>query len=395
MQIPLMSRTLVVTLSLVACDLPEEVVGETADVDVATGGDDSTDDSTGAPTDDEEPSEDPTEGEDPTGDDEPPELDPPSALPTVVTSIGGALAVDDTWLYIAAGNVPVRVLKSGGEPEALAESTNSGSAVLIAVDAAYVYWTIGGTSNAEGFQVNRAPKAGGDIELVTNEFGPNNARATALAVDETHVYLSQPDLANQNDDPELLRGVIRRVPKAGGDVQEISDDYSYSLALSDANLFWARARTDGGSDLIRAATDGSEIEVASSELGDIFQVAAVGNRVYWTVIDAGEQSLRTMEIGEEAQDIFAQPADDPSFLATPAVTPNAVFWLRPGSATEGAVLTVDLAGDFAEVTAGPAASTLQTFGGPYGDRIVLDDDAIYWSYEGLQGGSPRVYRVAR
>jgi hypothetical protein len=43
----------------------------------------------------------------------------------------------------------------------------------------------------------------------------------------------------------------------------------------------------------------------------------------------------------------------------------------------------------------PASNNQALFAGAFGARIAIDESAVYWSYEGAQGGAPRVYRLAR
>ncbi|MEM9455228.1 MAG: hypothetical protein AAGF11_13685 [Myxococcota bacterium] len=366
-----------------------------------------TGDPTGDPTGagDEDPTgandEDPTgaDDEDPTGADEDtdgdgddvPEVDPPPESATVIATVAGPLAVDEAWVYVgpSGASVPSRVPKSGGEPESL--GTLAGPSVaLLTVDEDFVYWSAG---SVDMFAVRRVPKAGGSIELVTDENGPNLAAAQAIALDDTYVYLTMPDIFNSSF--EQQQGSIRRIPKAGGSVEELSSDYSRVLAVGSGSVYWARERSDGGADLVRSDPDGGNTGVVLSEFGLITDVSIAADRMYWVVDDAGQQQVRSALVGEDPSTLVVQEISEMSYITDAAVTETSFLWLQPGGANSGAVFQLDLDGSTTQLAMAPASSTLQTFGGPYGRRIVVDDDAAYWSYEGAQGGSERIYRIAR
>ncbi len=180
---------------------------------------------------------------------------PAPTTPTLVASgLAGTLAVDDATLFIgASGNVPYRVAKAGGVPERLADGAAlpPGSVQLLSLDATHAYWSVytGVVSEAQGltgYAIARAPKRDGQASLVTSIKGPNFAVPAAIAVDDEWVYLTQPDIYNGNGGPESLRGAVRRVPKGGGPAQDLSNDYSYAVAVDGAHVFWARPAVGGG-----------------------------------------------------------------------------------------------------------------------------------------------------
>ena len=367
-----LSLSFCIALPAAACDLPDKVVGETAD-----------------PMADEPQDEEPPQDEPPQ--DEPPQVDPPSEDPTIVAQIAGTLAVDDTWLFIGEGNMPYRVVKSGGaiEPVVSAESiADAGTVELIALDDTHVYWSASGGPSF-GFQVLRAPKTGGEPTVVTDEPGPNLAVPTGIAVDADFVYLTQPDVYNSP-----ANGVVRRVPKAGGPVLDLAQAFSRSVAVSDAYVYYARLMNNDSDELVRADKDGGNPEVIASELGPIFDVQVEGDRVFWNSSDAGAFIVRTALEGGATTTLFSETGTE-NFPGAPAVTAGALYWLRGGGADAGGVLSVDLGGVLSELVTAPASSSYSGWNGTYGARIAADDTAVYWAYEGLQGGPPRIYRVAR
>jgi hypothetical protein len=321
----------------------------------------------------------------------------PTQPALVATGISGTLAVDDATLFIGTtDNVPYRVAKTGGTPEPLADGSAqpAGSVQLLSLDATHAYWSVyTGITDAQsltGYVILRASKAGGRASAVTSVKGPNFAVPAAIAVDDEWVYLTQPDIYNGNAPPEALVGVVRRVPKAGGPAQDLSADFSYVVAADAAHVFWARP-TVGGTQLIRADKDGANAQVFVQELGGIGAIASSGDRLYWTVSDAGSFALRSAAPGQAAVTI----ATSDSYFGVPAGAPDAAYFLRPGGASTGKVLRASLQGEVTELATAPAASTSPVFYGTYGNRIAVDDAAVYWSYEGSFGGASRVFRLAR
>lgn len=359
--------SLCIAMPAAACDLPEKVVGETAD-----------------PMADEPQDEEPPQ-------DVPPQVDPPSEDPTIVAQIAGTLAVDDTWLFIGNGKIPYRVAKSGGaaEPVVSAESVaDTGTVELIALDDTHVYWNASGGPSF-GYQLLRAPKTGGEPTLVTSKLGPNHAVPTGIAVDADYVYLTQPDIYN-----DLPNGVVRRVPKAGGEALDLAQAFTLSVAVSDSYVYYARLADNKSDELVRADKDGGNPEVIASELGQILDVQVAGDRVFWNSSDAGAFIVRTALEGGATTTLYSETGAE-YFAGAPAVTAGALYWLRGGGANVGGVLSVDIAGELSELVTAPASSSYSGFSGAYGTRIAADDTAVYWAYEGLQGGAPRIYRAAR
>ena len=380
-----------VALPAIACDLPEKIVGETADPVEQPPEDEEPPQE--EPPQDEPPQDEPPQDEPPQ--EEPPNVDPPTSDPTIVGAIAGTFAVDDTWLFIGTGNMPYRVVKSGGEPVPVVSEESvegTGHLELIALDDTHVYWVASG-GPSWGFKLLRAPKAGGEPTLVTDEQGPNLSVPSAFAVDDEYVYVTLPDLYAHGPDQQDA-GVVRRVPKAGGPALEIAQVYASSIAVSDTSVYWPRPTKDGGGELVRADKDGANAEVIFVDLGPIFDVQVAGDRVFWHSYDAGQSRAHTALEGQAPTTLFAESSAD-FYTGTPAVTAEALYWLRPGGADVGGVRSVDLQGTVADLVTAAASTPYSGFGGPYGARIAADETAIYWAYEGAEGGTPRIYRVAR
>ncbi|MEZ4298730.1 MAG: hypothetical protein R3B70_27515 [Polyangiaceae bacterium] len=311
----------------------------------------------------------------------------------IVAGKAGALAADDAWVFfVGEESVPYRVPVCGGTPVPVvpADGIGNGSgAALIALDATHVYWTAYQTF--PNFELWRAPKEGGTPELLTDKVGPNNSSPAAIAVDDQFVYFSQPDIFNSNDDPDKLQGVIRRVPKAGGPVEDLASGYSLTLAVDSSFLYWARLNQDGTGSVIRAGKDGSSPTPIATELGPTDGFSAAGDRLFWTYTDAGVFSLRTSENGGAPLTLGTTD----TYVGPPAATQDAIYWIRPGDTTSGAVFRLATDGTLTQLAEAPASPNAPFFFGAYGARVAVNSNAVFWSYEGAAGGAPRIYRVAR
>ncbi len=318
-----------------------------------------------------------------------------STTPTVILQgKAGTIAVDDCWLFLGGADspVPYRVSKAGGTPELVipADGIPGSSVNLIALDATHIYWVtfVGAGSNQYGLW--SAPKAGGTPVQLPNEAGPNSSAPGEITVDDSYVYLTYPDFYNTNNGIDQLNGVVRRVPKAGGPAEDIASVFTYSLAADSSHVYWPRRALDGSGELIKAGKDGSGATAFIKEIGPIGVVATRGSRLFWTFEDAGFSNLRTVD-GAGTPSTLVTTKD---YFGTPAVTADAVYWLRPGQADTGAVLRATLDGTVTEVAKAPASANYSGFYGTFGTRIAADAQAVYWTYDGGSGAA-RVYRVAR
>ena len=312
----------------------------------------------------------------------------------IVTGQAGALAADDAWVFFVGSEpVPYRVPVCGGTPAPVvpADGIGDGSgSVLVVLDPTHVYWTAY-QSTSSTYELWRAPKGGGTPELLTDEVGPNNASPAAIAVDDAFVYLTLPDIYNANDGVENLNGVIRRVPKAGGPAEDLAQQFSYTLAVDGSSVYWSRQNPDGTASVIRANKDGSGAAPLVTEIGPVDGFATAGDRLFWTYSDAGVFYLRTSENGGPPLTL----ASTDTYVGTPAATANAIYWLRPGDTSSGAVLRLATDGTLTQLTQSPASANAPFFYGSYGPRVAVNGTGVFWSYEGDAGGAPRIYRIAR
>lgn len=323
----------------------------------------------------------------------------PSEPEVIATGRAGTLAVDNTYLYIGDTEpVPFRVAKSGGIPTPVVPVDTfdpAGSVTLIALDATNIYWVtyIGGQPL---FQVWRAPKDGSAAAtLLSTTVGPNNAQPFAIAVDDTYVYLTLPDIYNSNNPPDQLEGAIHRVPKSGGNTEVIASVFNRSIAVDDSHLYWPFTSSDNSGAIERSDKDGTNITTLAKEIGPIISIVTGQGGVFWTYQDSfSEYRLRASLNG--ASPVTLATSQTP--FGPPVVGSDGVFWLVPGvEGVTGAVFKAAFDGTVTKVVDAVNSAPSPIFYGAYGPRLAVDDEAVYFSYEPQTPaeGAPRVYRAAR
>lgn len=192
--------------------------------------------------------------------------------PIAFTSDGWAdgIAVDATRVYLGS---PVKsALESSpkdGEAGAVLSSDHvEGGVFSVAVDDAYVYWSVHGS-----FLIRRMPKGGGGVEIISDE----EQYATSLALDDDYVYWGV--TANQYDPDSSW---IRRAPKGGGEAETFAAGLGAcpSLALDDEYVYWV-TRVDCR--VQRAPKQGGPaVTVAEAPPGGrCFAIAVDGTDVFW------------------------------------------------------------------------------------------------------------------
>jgi hypothetical protein len=217
----------------------------------------------------------------------------------------GALAADETWLYVSvnrdlsksgtrtgrvlrlplAGGAPVDLV-TGIEPRLLAvdgdtlwidETTmpkdgskrplpsSAKAPMTFAFDGDSVYFTTakgaGPAGDRSGARVFRLPKKGGPPALLAATLPEE---ATGLAVDATHVYFcavgwSSPALESA--------GIVARVPKDGGDVEILAKDQpSLRRAwIDDKNVYFLSGRAGHLASVLRVAKAGGEVSKVAAD----------------------------------------------------------------------------------------------------------------------------------
>ncbi|MDI1442597.1 DUF5050 domain-containing protein [Polyangium sp. 6x1] len=200
-----------------------------------------------------------------------------SATVVLAENVGSAVAVDENRVYFTTTEGVFRTSKDASDVESVASIPDADS---IALDDAYVYVrTIGNVGDSSGRTV-RVPKAGGEIE----EIAPPAPVAYhyfshELAVDGANVYWVEPSA-----------GTLMKAPKAGGTPVVLAKDLAdpMSLTLDGGHVYVTLRSKDGGSvderGVIRVPKEGGAVEdVARGGRISAYDVAVDATHVYWTV----------------------------------------------------------------------------------------------------------------
>lgn len=157
------------------------------------------------------------------------------------------LAIDDASVYLASGTSEVvRIAKS--DATATVVAWEQGAVVSVEQDASQVYY-----SDMTMGRIRRAPKGGDGFQtLAEGLHEPGN-----LALDATHVYWI--DEAHNTGAP-----MIRRVPKAGGAVEDLVGGQEVAL------INWARSTQDG------LAISGDELFWVDEDQGAVYRAPKNG-----------------------------------------------------------------------------------------------------------------------
>lgn len=177
------------------------------------------------------------------------------------TPNGGPVAVDESSVYWGAADGVKKVSRDGGQVTVLSSGETAPSG--LALDASDLYWT-----DFTARTVKRTPLEGGKTSvLASDQIAPHaiavsgsfvlwvsswrvhwmskdgttsaslpgdEGMATSLAVDDEHVYWT-----------EFERGVVRRMPLAGGEVVTLArgETSALNIVVDDAGVYWT-ARQD-------------------------------------------------------------------------------------------------------------------------------------------------------
>lgn len=191
-----------------------------------------------------------------------------------------SIAVDGTHVFwtnvgsdgfsgVLPGSV-TRVPLEGGPVEVLVDLGQDGRAALgLAVDATTIFFTAGGGFVSPDDGAYHAPLNGGAPTQIAEA-----AISLAMAIDATHVYWG----ANENV-TECCPGVVRRMPKGGGDVEHVATGPSIitDMALDGTHVYWTTSESGA---VLRAALGGSEVVELATGLAEPSSLALGGDSVY-------------------------------------------------------------------------------------------------------------------
>jgi Domain of unknown function (DUF5050) len=206
--------------------------------------------------------------------------------------------VDDTtvfWTCSDGGAVmQAPKLADGGQTTPFWSGPDA-SALEIAVDDGWVYWTV------DGAGVYRAPKDGGAATLVTA------GAADGLALDGTRVYWTE----------HLSKGRIMAADKGGGAEATLAAGQTSPsrLAIDDANVYWVSDTSDA---IAMVAKGGGPVTVLAQGSRVILGGLAVDDTwVYWANSGAGSIA-RVRKAPPHDQEILAQGLTVPVSVAVDA-----------------------------------------------------------------------------
>jgi hypothetical protein len=165
------------------------------------------------------------------------------------------MAADETALYFATKDGAVyAVPRAGGSRRVYVDASSGGATekVSVTVDESYVYF-----SNMWATQLCRVAKAGGPVEIVTDQLQDPGQ----MVMDATHLY------ALVSDIPSPPGPAVVRVPKAGGPVELVAPAaHGTALVLSENDVYFATGYSEPNGSIQRVAKTGGAVQVLASDI---------------------------------------------------------------------------------------------------------------------------------
>lgn len=201
----------------------------------------------------------------------------------------------DDYSGVVPGSV-TRVPLAGGPVEVVVDLAENGRAALgVALDATTIFFTAGGGFVSPDDGTYRVPLTGGATSQI-------DAVGNVIAVDDTHVYWGGNDVKGT-----CCPGVIRRMPKGGGDVEHVATGPSLigDMVLDATHVFWTTYESGA---VMRATLDGSEVVELASGLDEPGAIVVAGDTLYVIAtggIDGVSAVLRMPTAGGEPEVVVA------------------------------------------------------------------------------------------
>lgn len=245
-------------------------------------------------------------------------------------------------------------LANACQPVAL---TNAVSSSHVRLDATHAYF-----ADATRGTVSRIPKRGGAEEILASD----QDGLYELNVSDTYVYFQ-------------TGAHLRRVPKAGGPVEDVAAaDRIGFIALDATSVYWAEGFDDVGHATLHAADlDGAHARVLADSLTRVETIALDGAELFFaTQEDTGSHIWRmNLETGAKSPIVEAR-------ARRIVIDEERVYWL-----------TYAVPELYSAPRAGGEATVVATSVAPVHDSdLALGGDDIYWAVANQPGG---VYRVAK
>ncbi len=263
--------------------------------------------------------------------------EPEEELIKVTAGIGGAIAIDATYVYYTGGKADcigrAKLNGSSNEPEWIKGLPYTPTD--IAVNSEHIYWV-----NGETGKVGRAAIAGTSVESTWLSFGGSTGVLNAVAIDSAHIYAA------------TERGTIARATLAGGSPEEawesIPTTHARGLAVNSEYVYWSWYGTRGSETvgaIGRVEVGGTGIkEEFLTGAGEPGGLAVTATKLLWAN-ESGNAIGRAAIGGTEVNPAFISGASGPRRVAANS---EYVYWVN---VTTGYVARAPVAGS-------PAGSSL-------------------------------------
>lgn len=211
-------------------------------------------------------------------------------------TIAGPIALGDQHVFGVAGGVAFRVAKAGGTPESL--GAVAGQVVTVAADGDSLYFAT--FDNA--LELRRAATVGGTTTLLADA---STDGVEKLASDGSHLYWTP-----------AQNGVVRRIPIAGGTVEEFADSRiqtpartsTFGLGFAGDDVVWSvfyQSLPDGRL-FAQGKTGGERRELSHTGLFTGLEIA--GDHLY-VALTGDESAIARLPLAGGPREIIGCVAD--------------------------------------------------------------------------------------
>lgn len=262
-----------------------------------------------------------------------------------------------------------------------ADNCGGGTADIV-VDDQNVFWVKSKTS-PESYAIERISYADGAATTLATVSSP----VAALAGDGDFIYWAE----NKFPDPDV-GSAIRRMPKAGGQIQTIASGLKRlrnTLEVHNAEIYFADSNEFNTYRMMKTSVNGGLIttlaEVVKGAFDPVNYVIALAvddTRVYW----ADMSHLNSVPVVGGSIIPLASIVNTPLDIY---IGQERIFWSEttgPAHGETGSIKSILKTGE---------ETTLWVQGGDAPRKLALDDDSLYWSEGGPIGDIEGFGRIAR